>query len=82
MPPGLKLVGFSDDITFEAYGKSIEEVELTATHLIGMVEEWMRSMLLESSWHKTAMVVVNNRMYDQPRQSSRAGLGVYTGTFT
>lgn len=34
LPPDVKLVDFSDDITFVAYGESIEGVELNVKHSI------------------------------------------------
>ena len=60
-PPGVKIVGFADDLTLEVYGESIEEVELTASHSISLVEEWMRSRKLDLAHHKTEVVVVSNR---------------------
>ena len=64
-PPGVGIVGFADDITLKVYGESIEEVELTATHSISLVEEWMRSRKLDLAHHKTEVVVVNNRKSEQ-----------------
>lgn len=65
LPPGVKLVGFADDLTLVVYGESIEEVELTAEHAIGIVEEWMRSRKLKLANHKTEVMVVNNRKSEQ-----------------
>lgn len=60
-PPGVRIVGFADDITLEVLGESIEEVELTATHSIGIIEDWMRSRKLALAHHKTEVVVISGR---------------------
>lgn len=65
LPPGVKLVGFADDITLTVCGESIEEVELTAEHAIGVIEDWMRSRQLALAHHKTEVVLVNNRQSEQ-----------------
>ncbi|XP_062542282.1 keratin, type II cytoskeletal 1-like [Armigeres subalbatus] len=46
IPPGVKLVRFADGVTMTVYGESIEEVELTATYLISLGEEWLCSKKL------------------------------------
>lgn len=69
-PVGVVIVGFADDITLEVYGESIEEVELTAEHSIGIVEDWMHSRKLELAQHKTEFIVVNNRKSEQSAEIS------------
>lgn len=41
LPPGVKLVGFANDLTLVAYGDSVEEVDLAVAHPIDILEEWI-----------------------------------------
>jgi hypothetical protein len=52
LPIGVKIVGFADDLTITICGESIKEVELTATHCVRVIEEWLRSRQLELAHHK------------------------------
>jgi hypothetical protein len=72
-PVGVKIVGFADDILLKVYGESIEEVELTVSYSISVVQDWMRSRKLELAHHKTEMIVVNNRKAVQSAQVSVGG---------
>lgn len=63
-PHGVKIVVFTDGFILEVYGESIVD-ELTASHSIDIVEEWMSSRKLESAHHKTKVTVVNNRIFEQ-----------------
>lgn len=76
LPPGVKLVGFADDITLVVYGESLEEVELTAAHAIDIVEGWMRSRQLTLAHHKTEVVVVNNRQSAQQAVVTTGGCSI------
>lgn len=60
-------------MTLGVCGESIEEVELTVFHSIGIVEGWMSSRKLELAHHKTEAIVANNHKSEQQATFS-AGL--------
>lgn len=61
LPGDAELVGFADDVAIIVSAKHKDELELTVSESVSMVERWLQSMELTLATHKTEMVLVSSR---------------------
>lgn len=61
LPPGVKIIGFADDIAIVAVAKHIHQVEAATNIAIAQVQAWLESASLELAGHKTEAVLITSR---------------------
>lgn len=61
LPPGVKIVGFADDIAVVAVAKHTHEIEAAANEAIRRIKGWLENAGLELADHKTEAVLISSR---------------------
>lgn len=61
LPPGVRIIGFADDIAVVTVAKHIHEVEAATNMAIMKVQTWLESASLTLAGHKTEAVLITSR---------------------
>lgn len=59
--PGVKIIGFADDIAIVTVAKHIHDVESSTNEAIVRVKNWLKSAKLELAEHKTEALLITGR---------------------
>ncbi|KAH8271825.1 hypothetical protein KR044_007240, partial [Drosophila immigrans] len=61
LPPGVKMIGFADDVAIVAVGKHLRELEIATNRAIVQAREWLTNAGLSLAEHKTEAVLISSR---------------------
>ncbi|XP_060665572.1 uncharacterized protein LOC132797816 [Drosophila nasuta] len=61
LPPGVKMIGFADDVAIVAVGKHLRELEIATNRAIVQAQEWLTNAGLSLAEHKTEAVLISSR---------------------